>query len=168
MVALAILEFISDFFKEGETMQLSSFIREGVVSFLEASTRDEALLALVNELQRAGKIEHGHRFYEALLRREKIVSTGIGMGVAVPHAKLDEYEQFFIALGIQKKKKGIHWDALDGTPVRLIFMIGGPCDQQTNYLQILSGVTMAIKDESLRQNIYKAQSQQEVVSLFTV
>jgi len=71
-----------------------------------------------------------------MLEREKIVSTGIGMGVAIPHAKLTSVEDFFIAIGILSK--GVQWNALDGGPVRLIFMIGGPDDKQTAYLQILS------------------------------
>ena len=72
------------------------------------------------------------------VKREKIVSTGIGMGVAIPHAKLPSFDRFFLAVGLQKVKDGIDWDALDGAPVRLIFMIGGPANQQTDYLKILS------------------------------
>ena len=145
---MAILEFISDFFKEGATIRLSAFIREGIVRFLDARNRDQALHYLASQLKQAGKIDNEHAFYEAILRREKIVSTGIGMGVAIPHAKLETYHQFFIAVGIQKSGAGIEWDALDGAPVKLIFMIGGPADRQTEYLQILSGLTAAIKDEN--------------------
>ena len=62
--------------------------------------------------------------------------TGIGIGVAIPHAKLEGYSDFFIAIGVQKKK-GIDWNALDGSDVKLIFMIGGPENKQTEYLKIL-------------------------------
>ncbi|MEM7175109.1 MAG: fructose PTS transporter subunit IIA [Chlamydiota bacterium] len=163
---MAILEFISDFFKEGATIRLSAFIREGTVCFLEVKNRDQALHCLVNQLKQAEKIDNEHTFYEAILRREKIVSTGIGMGVAIPHAKLETYRQFFIAVGVQKMGTGIEWDSLDGTPVKLIFMIGGPADRQTEYLQILSALTTAIKDETLRQKIYEAQSEEKVLDLF--
>ena len=72
------------------------------------------------------------------------------MGVAVPHAKMDNFTDFFIAVGIQKQK-GLDWNALDKAPVRLIFMIGGPEDKQSEYLQILSLLTSAIKDVELRK-----------------
>ncbi len=163
---MAILEFISDFFKEGEVIRLSSLLQEGVVSFLEENSRNQALRTLVDALCNAGKIQQADPFYHAILRREKIVSTGIGMGVAVPHAKLEEYAHFFIALGIQKGNKGIEWDALDKAPVRLIFMIGGPADRQSDYLKILSRLTAAIKDEQFRQKVYEAESRDEVLQLF--
>lgn len=163
---MAILEFISDFFKEGEVVRLSSLLREGVVAFLEEKSRDQALRTLVNALHSAGKVQQAGAFYDAIVRREKIVSTGIGMGVAVPHAKLEEYSNFFIAVGIQTGSKGIEWDALDKAPVRLIFMIGGPADRQSEYLEILSRLTAAIKDEQLRQKVYEAECRDEVLQLF--
>jgi PTS system nitrogen regulatory IIA component len=116
-------------------------------------------------LEKAGKIKHRDAFYHAILEREKIVSTGIGLGVAVPHAKLEGYQEFFIAIGIQKKK-GIEWNALDGAPVKLIFMIGGPENRQTEYLKILSHLTMAIKNEERRKKILKAVSPSDVIELF--
>ncbi len=63
------------------------------------------------------------------MEREKIVSTGIGMGVAIPTPKLNSVEDFFIAIAVLTH--GVEWNALDGGPVRLIFMIGGPDDKQT-------------------------------------
>lgn len=147
-------------------MTLSEFIEDGVVCFLESTHRDEVLKTLVHALKEAGKISDPESFFNAILKREKIVSTGIGMGVAIPHAKLEEFDHFFIAVGIQKKE-GIEWDALDGVPVRLIFMIGGPSSQQTAYLQILSRLTSAIKDEMRRKSLLLADTPENVVSLFS-
>ena len=147
-------------------MTLSQFLKEGVISFLEVTHRNEALKVLVDELKRAGKIKEDQLFLEALLKREKIVSTGIGMGVAIPHARMKTFDHFFLALGIQKTKKGIEWHALDGALVKLIFMIGGPADKQTEYLQILSWVTTAVKDEKRRLELVKATSPEEVMTIF--
>ena len=104
-------------------------------------------------------------FFQAILEREKIVSTGIGIGVAIPHAKLIGYDDFFIAVGIQKLH-GIDWNALDGSLVRIIFMIGGPENQQTRYLKILSHLTLAIKDEQRRKALLRAQSSKEIIQIF--
>lgn len=134
------------------------------VVFLDVETRDEALQAMTNVLFQTGKLEDPQAFYKAIIDREKIVSTGIGMGVAIPHAKLHGYDEFFVAIGILSK--GIDWNALDGAPVRLIFMIGGPDDKQTEYLQILSRLTQAIKDESTRKKMLTLNSASAIIELF--
>ena len=135
-----------------------------LVVALNTHTRDETLQQLVHHIYEAGKIENEQAFYDAIIEREKIVSTGIGMGVAIPHAKLPFYDQFFIALGILQKP--VDWHALDGAPVRLIFMIGGPDDKQTEYLQILSHLTKAIKDEEKRKKLLILQDPHAMIELF--
>lgn len=169
---MAILERINhqisdlkNYFKKGETVTISNYLDERLVAFLNVDSRDEALKALVDLLDTEGKLLDNETFYQAILGREKIVSTGVGMGVAIPHAKLEGYPHFFIAIGIQSKQ-GIEWNALDGSPVRLIFMIGGPENRQTEYLKILSRLTMAIKDEERRRKLLKTTKPEEVIALF--
>lgn len=137
---------------------------ERLVLFLESGSRDEALASLVDALAAHGKLRDRDEFYQAILDREKIVSTGIGMGVALPHAKLPSLSSFFIAIGVHHR--GLDWDALDGAPVRLIFMIGGPDNQQTEYLQLLSRLTLAIKDEEIRKKLLQSTSPKEMMTLF--
>ena len=146
-------------------MAISDYLDPRIVVFLESEKRDDVLQELVMLLEKTHKLYNAEVFYQAILEREKIVSTGIGLGVAIPHAKLEGYEGFFIAIGIQRKK-GIEWNALDGAPVRLIFMIGGPDNKQTEYLKILSHLTMAIKNEERRKKLLKAYNPQEVIDLF--
>lgn len=146
------------------TLLISKYLQKELVSFLEVEERDAALRRLVDLLAAQGKLQDRELFYRAILEREQIVSTGIGMGVAVPHAKLSGYKTFFIAIGIHPK--GIPWDALDGVPVRLIFMIGGPDDQQTEYLQLLSRLTLAIKDEERRKKILQSSRAEDIITLF--
>lgn len=143
---------------------ISKYLDGDLVLFLDVDDRDSALRVLVELLAKKGKLKDKEAFYQAILERESIVSTGIGMGVAVPHAKLPGYETFFIALGIHQK--GIPWDALDGAPVRLVFMIGGPDDQQTEYLQLLSRLTLAIKDEERRRKMLQVHSSDDIIALF--
>ncbi len=147
-------------------MAISNYLDEQLVLFLDADTRDAALSALVDCLEKAGKLQDKEAFYQAILQREKIVSTGIGIGVAIPHAKLVGFKDFFIVVGIQKKR-GLEWNALDGSQVRLIFMIGGPENKQTEYLKILSHLTMAIKDEERRKKLLKATTPHDIIQLFS-
>ena len=142
-------------------VSLVDYLDPQLIVFLDASSRNEALEILVERLYAAGKVRNKETFLKALLEREKIVSTGIGMGVAIPHAKLEEYSDFFIAVGIQTTR-GIDWHALDSAPVQIIVMIGGPENRQTEYLQLLSHLTRIIKDETRRKNILKAKVPQEV------
>lgn len=175
-MALAILARINDqihatfedlrkLFKKGEGVTISHYLEPRLVVFLNVESRNEALSELVDSLDAAGKLIDKQAFYQAILEREKIVSTGIGIEVAIPHAKLAGYQDFFIAIGIQKPR-GLEWNAIDGIPVRLIFMIGGPENRQTQYLKILSLITMAIKDEERRKRLLKAQTPKEVIEAF--
>lgn len=144
-------------------VELSDYYHPNLVAFLESDTRNGVIKELVSLLNREGKLVHEEDFYRAILEREKLVSTGIGMGVAIPHAKLPSYHHFFIAIGISKK--GIDWDAIDGAPVHLVFMIGGPDDKQPEYLQILSQLTLAIKDDLLRKKLFKLTASDDIVKL---
>lgn len=145
-------------------LKITDYLESNLVIFLDAETRDEALYAMVDLIHKAGKLQDKQIFYDAIIEREKIVSTGIGMGAAIPHAKLPQYDDFFMAIGILNK--GLDWNALDGSDVRLIFMIGGPDDKQTEYLQILSALTQAIKDEQIRKKMLTLNSPSDIIELF--
>ena len=140
------------------------YINEDIISLYEAQNRDEATTHLVDLAASKGILQDRERFLNAIFEREKIVSTGIGLGVAIPHAKLSNMDEFFIAIGCLKN--GVDWNAMDKAPVRIIFLIGGPDDKQTEYLQILSSLTVAIKDDVRRKKILNAQSPSEIMEVF--
>ncbi len=146
------------------TVPISQYMRPEQVLFLDTTGRDDTLRTLVHHLYQTGKIKEEERFYRAIIEREKIVSTGIGMGVAIPHAKMPSFDSFFIALAILQKP--VDWHALDGGFVHFVFMIGGPDDQQTEYLQILSSLTQAIKDEERRKKLLNLQDPHAIIELF--
>jgi len=145
-------------------MKISNYLCDELVCFLNEPSKDAVLSKLIEASLKAKKLVDEKEFSTAIFEREKIVSTGIGMGVAIPHAKLSNLEEFFICIGILDR--GVDWHALDGAPVRLVFMIGGPDDRQTEYLQILSTITQIVRDEALRRDLFSAQNSQEVIKLF--
>lgn len=145
-------------------MPISQYMSPDQVVFLETTSRDETLRALVHHLYLTGKIKEEEPFYHAIINREKIVSTGIGMGVAIPHAKMASFDQFFIALGILQKP--VDWHSIDGAFVHFVFMIGGPDDKQTEYLKILSSLTQMIKDEERRKKLLTLQQPLAMIELF--
>lgn len=153
--------------KKKESIKISDYLDLNLISFIDKGTRDEAIFDLVDALYKASTIEDRDLFLNAIMEREKIVSTGIGMGVAIPHAKLSHLKKFFIIIGIQKDR-AIEWNSIDKIPVRLIFMIGGPEDRQNEYLQILSHLTKIIKDESLRKRLVSCVSKEQVIKLLSL
>ncbi|MEX0961784.1 MAG: PTS sugar transporter subunit IIA [Simkaniaceae bacterium] len=148
-----------------KALPIRDYLDEELISFLSVQSRDEALETMLKILVEKKDLEHSKAFYEAVCQRESVVSTGIGMGVAIPHAKLNEYKDFFILIGIQKEN-GVDWEALDGAPVQLIFLIGGPSKRQGEYLEILSKLTAVIKHDDWRQKILQAETPQDVLKIF--
>ena len=145
---------------------ISKYLDERLVVFLDEESRETVIGRLVDLLHKEGRLQDKEKFLFSILERERIVSTGIGIGVAIPHAKISGNAGFFVAIGIQKKR-GIDWKALDGSLVHLIFMIGGPDNKQTEYLKILSNLTQSIKDEQRRKMLLKCNTAKEVIDLFT-
>jgi len=166
---LAILARINSFVfakKRGAVKKISHYLELFLIEFLDVSNRNEAIDALIDLLDEAGKLPNRDVFRKAIFEREELLSTGIGVGVAVPHAKLKGFNDFFIAVGVQQKK-GIEWNAIDKAPVRLVFLIGGPDDRQSEYLKILSQLTAAIKDQNLRKELMNASTADEVCEVFS-
>lgn len=149
-----------------KVFSLSKYLDPNLVTTFEAKTMFDAIDHMIDLLMNQGKIKNRDIFFQAIMEREKIVSTAIGMGVAIPHAKLPTYEDFFIAIGVLRG--GVPWGTtLDDSLVRLIFMIGGPDDKQTEYLQILSKLTLAIKDEEKRKKLLTANSKESMIRLLS-
>ena len=144
---------------------IEKYLDPNHIVFLKASDRDQAIAELVKIAHESGKLKNREAFQQAVLQREEIVSTGVGVGVAIPHAKMPSIDDFFIIIGIQHGK-GLDWDALDGAPVKLIFLIGGPPDRQTDYLQILSNITSRIKHTPFRKALLSASEPSDVLSSF--
>ena len=153
-----------NWFKKRKDIKISDYV--DTIEFLEAPSRNEALKTLVDSLSIISVFSEKDRFYKAILEREKIVSTGIGLGCAIPHAKIDGIDKFFISIGIQKKK-ALNWDAIDKLPVRIVFMIGGPKDRQKEYLQILSHLTIIIKNSDVRKRLLQSKTKEEVLKLIS-
>ncbi len=165
-MVLAIREYIdARFQKKVCPLKIVDYLDPKLILFLQAKTRDEAIKQLVEVLAKEKKVPDKHIFYKALLDREKIASTGVGMAVAIPHAKLGFLSHFFMAIGVQTAE-GLSWQSIDKAPVKLIFLIGGPDNRQTEYLQILSSLTQVIKNEGFRKKLFRAKTPEEVFSLF--
>ncbi|EPP34405.1 phosphoenolpyruvate-dependent sugar phosphotransferase system, EIIA 2 family protein [Chlamydia ibidis] len=147
-----------------QDFSLRSLISSELIMFLDKNSRNEILRDLTDLADSNGVLENKADFFEALVRRESLMSTGIGMGVAIPHGKLESCSSFFLVIGIHHR--GILWDAIDGALVRLVFLIGGPSDAQGDYLRLLSNLTLFLRDDEHRHRLLQARTIEEVMNVF--
>jgi PTS system nitrogen regulatory IIA component len=146
-------------------MTIGDYVSQGDVVFLEDLGRTETTKRLIEKAIESGHVADAEVFSRAIFERESILSTAVGQGVAVPHAKVAGIDEFFVAIGISSTP--IEWDAPDKQPVRIVFLIGGPENQQTRYLQILAKAMLVVKNEGLRTCLLGAKSAADVMTTFS-
>ena len=146
--------------------KLSDLIKKENVVFLDTPDMTDTIDILVENAVKNKKITDKENFKNAVLEREELVSTGIGLGVALPHTKSKDIEEFFIIVGINKE--GIDWDAIDRNPVGIVFLIGGPETEssQKEYLQIVSKLMLLIKNKERRMSLLNSETAKEIADIF--
>ena len=137
------------------SISLESIIPPERVKVLDATDKESALREMAALVTGLPQVEDGERLIEAIFEREEIVSTGIGLGIAIPHAKIPQVTDFVVALG--KTRRGIEFNSLDGQPVEFIVLIAGPDNQQERYLQLLARITLKLKDAAVRRQLAAAE-----------
>ena len=144
------------------TISLESTIAPERVILLKAADKEAAIQELAQAISQSPDVGDGEALLEAILDRERIMSTGIGLGIAIPHAKIPSVREFVVALG--KSPAGIEFNSLDGKPVHFVVMIAGPDQQQERYLQLLARITLKLKDAAVRRALDEAGSVEEILA----
>ena len=144
--------------------QLHEYMDPLNMYFTDCTVKDEILESMVDLCFSAGKVKDLDDFKTAIFEREAIMSTGIGLGVAVPHAKRKGIDEFFITVGVLQKP--VDWQAIDDEPVSIVFLIGGPDNRQKDYLKILSKLVLFTKNPTRRKALARAKTPEEVIALF--
>ena len=144
---------------------LRDYLNEDHIVFLEETKKDEAIEKLIQTLRDAPKMLDLDGFRKGIFKREKIMSTGIGLGIAIPHVKTPHVKDIVLAIGISRK--GIPWNALDNQPVHLVFLIGCAADQHQLYLRLLSKIILVLKNEKRREALGQARDAKEVIANFS-
>jgi len=147
-------------------MKLSDFLfREAFVPQLASDDKEGGILELVNALVAAGKLPQKDvgKVVKALLERERLGSTAIGKGVAVPHAKHKCVDRVVGTVGLSWR--GIEFAALDGEPVYSVFLMVSPADQPELHLKALELVSEPLKDETFCRFLRQARTIEDLVLL---
>ena len=127
-----------------------------IIASLKAQTKKEALIELAGLFQDIDQ----ENLVRTLLDRESLGSTAIITGMALPHAKISIIDEILIAIG--RSKAGIHWNARDGQPVHLIFLMIAPKSAASSYRQTLSGLSRVLKNNSHCALLHSAKDQTEI------
>jgi PTS system nitrogen regulatory IIA component len=145
-------------------MKIMDFLsQDAIIVDLKATDKKSAIVELAEVLKNTKKIKNSDDIINIVLERERLGSTGIGQGVALPHGKTDLLQEQIGVLGISHK--GIEFNSLDGEPVHIIFLLLGPVEVAGQHLKALSRISRLFKGKFLRQAIKEAKTTQEVVKL---
>ena len=145
-------------------MKIMDFLCPDAISLnFEAQDKKTAITEMVELLAECKKIKKPAEVIETVLEREKLGSTGIGQGVAIPHGKTDSVADQVGALAISQK--GVEFNSLDGEPVYIIFLLVGPVEVAGQHLKALSRISRLFKDKFFRQALRDAKTKDDVIKI---
>lgn len=145
-------------------MRITELLTKDTVAMdLTAHSKNEVIDALVTQLDKAGKLKNASEFKEAIHNRESQSTTGIGEGIAIPHAKTDAVATPAIAFG--KSIQGVDYQSLDMQPAHLFFMIAAPAGGAQTHLDALAKLSGILMDENVRESLLEANTVEEVLSI---
>ena len=146
-------------------MEVKGYIREELINLnLLSEKKEDAIRELVQLMENAEGMVDFERFLEDVFERERLGTTGIGDGIAIPHARTDAVDQLVIALG--RSARGVEFESLDGKKVKLLFLMGTPKGSVSHYLKILAQLTRLLKEGTFRDKLLEVRDKEIVVSLF--
>lgn len=145
-------------------MKLSRFCDEGLISFeLKSKEKDAVIEELVNLASKSKLVKDKNELLKAVLEREKLVTTGVGYGVAFPHAKSKAVKGIVISFG--RSDQGIDFDAMDKKLVHLFFLIAAPEDAIGSHLNVMARLSYIMKSEENREKLLKIRSPKELLEI---
>ena len=148
-------------------VNVQSIISLHRILFINHSSKRDALIALAGNLAAAPQIKNRQELSSEIIKREELMSTAIGCGIAIPHVRLSSVTDLVVSIGISRTNI-VDFQPLDDEPVRLIFMIAAAQNQHAYYLQTLSWFSTRLKNKELRDSLLSAETEQKVYDLLTV
>jgi fructose-specific phosphotransferase system IIA component len=130
---------------------------------LKAKNKKEVIEELVDLLVANGQVSDKKKMVQILLEREDLGSTGIGQGIAIPHGKSDTVKELTAAFGLSRS--GVSFEALDGEPVFIFFLLVAPEGTAGAHLKALARISGLLKDKYIRKKLMSAQTTSDVVKI---
>lgn len=160
--------------KLGASRPMMSFTQTGIgdvlhldrVLLLKKGSKAEVLEALVNALASAPQVHDKQELLREVNERERLMSTGIGFGIGVPHVRLSSIDDLVLAVAVTQSPIS-DYESLDESPVRIICMVAARDDQHAQYLKMLARISTVLKSEQVRNDLLKAKSKEEIHTILT-
>ncbi|SHE39059.1 MULTISPECIES: PTS sugar transporter subunit IIA [Caloramator] len=135
-----------------------------IVLNLKSNRKEEVIKELAELAFAQGKITSVNDYVQTVLDREKLFTTGVGNGIAIPHGKTDSVKESMMVFA--KLNQQIEWESLDGKPVDLVFLLGVPeKDANDLHLQILSRISRKLMDDTFVDKLRRSQTKDEVMDI---
>ena len=147
-------------------LTLNSVLTPDRIIFLEDDTKESALQKLVEVLSSDSRVKSGDKLLAAIFKREELMSTGIGLGIGVPHVRIDSVDDIVMAVGVSTAPI-TDYESLDDEPIRIVCMIAAGSDQHAKHIKLLSAVSKRLKDTEIREQILASKSEQDVFDILT-
>lgn len=145
-------------------MKITEFLnKEGIKIGLSSTEKEDALKELVELLGSVKELGDKKGILKSLVEREGLGSTGIGQGIAIPHGKTDRVDELVAVLGISQK--GVNFEALDGEPVYIFFLLVAPKDTAGPHLKALAQISRLLRDSYFCELMRRCKSADEVFEL---
>lgn len=139
--------------------------KNAIIINLEASTKTELLIQMAEYLASLYDLKDKAMVVQKIMNREAEMSTGIGFGIAIPHARMEGIDRVYMIAA--RIIKGIEFNAIDEQPVHLIFMMISPANTTSPYTQILSSLSRIMSYEEIRQSLIEADTPESFLSVIT-
>jgi mannitol/fructose-specific phosphotransferase system IIA component (Ntr-type) len=145
-------------------VRISELLNCNRVVELAGSTKDQVLEELCDIVSALPEVTDRSRLLAAIRKREAMMSTGIGMGIAIPHAKTESVTDLVMAVG--RSRQGIDFQALDSKPVYLVIFMAGSTTQGDDFLQLLAKIGSFFNSEEHRSQFLAARTTRDIYRLF--
>lgn len=147
-------------------MKVSELLKpEFVIADLIGETKEEIINELVDLFKSDVRVEDIEKVRTAVIDREKVMSTGVGKGFAIPHGKTNAVKEIIGAFG--RIKDGIDYESLDGNPVNLVFLLVGKDNLISTHIKLLSRISRLMNKDDFRHRLLEANDEKEIINLFT-
>jgi fructose-specific phosphotransferase system IIA component len=147
-------------------MKVSELLKpEFIIPELNGESKEDIINELIDLFKNDPRVEDIEKVRSAVLDREKVMSTGVGKGFAIPHGKTNAVKEIVGAFG--KIKDGIDYESLDGNPVHLVFLLVGKDNLISTHIKLLSRISRLMNKDDFRHRLTEANTADEIVKLFS-
>jgi len=138
--------------------------QQGIIAELQHTKKNDIIKEMADVFFKNGYIKEKEDFIKKIKQRESIESTGVGDGIAIPHARCEAVRSLKVVFG--RSTTGVDFGALDKKPVYLIFMISAPLGIKREYLQVIAKVARLLRNKNYRKKLLEATSKKDIMNIF--